>query len=177
MKKVTKIDKIQPSKAAKKKLRVAAYCRVSTDSDAQLESLETQMNHYKSYITARDDWEFAGLYFDEGITGTKASKRPQLMRLITDCKARKIDFVITKSIRRFSRNTTDCLEIVRTLLNLNIPVYFEKENINTGSMESELFLSILSGVAEGESTSISENNKWSIKKRFDEWRSCILHVA
>ena len=80
MKKVTKIDKIQPSKAAKKKLRVAAYCRVSTDSDAQLESLETQMSHYKSYITARDEWEFAGLYFDEGITGTKASKRPQLMR-------------------------------------------------------------------------------------------------
>ena len=98
MKKITKIDKIQHPKADKKKLRVAAYCRVSTDSDAQLESLETQMSHYKSYITARDDWEFAGLYFDEGITGTKASKRPQLMRLITDCKARKIDFVITKSI-------------------------------------------------------------------------------
>ena len=167
MKKITKIDKIQHPKADKKKLRVAAYCRVSTDSDAQLESLETQMSHYKSYITARDDWEFAGLYFDEGITGTKASKRPQLMRLITDCKARKIDFVITKSITRFSRNTTDCLEIVRTLLNLNIPVYFEKENINTGSMESELFLSILSSMAEGESTSISENNKWSIKKRFE----------
>lgn len=167
MKKITKIDKIQHPKADKKKLRVAAYCRVSTDSDAQLESLETQKTHYESYTSTRDNWEFAGLYFDEGITGTKASKRPQLMRLITDCEARKIDFVITKSISRFSKNTTDCLEIVRTLLNLNIPVYFEKENINTGSMESELFLSILSGVAEGESTSISENNKWSIKKRFE----------
>lgn len=167
MKKVTKIDKIQPSKAAKKKLRVAAYCRVSTDSDAQLESLETQKTHYENYINSRDDWEFAGLYFDEGITGTKADKRPKLMRLIEDCKAKKVDFVITKSISRFSRNTTDCLDIVRTLLNLNIPVYFEKENINTGSMESELFLSILSGVAEGESTSISENNKWGIKKRFE----------
>lgn len=167
MKKVTKIDKIQPSKAAKKKLRVAAYCRVSTDSDAQLESLETQKTHYENYINSRDDWEFAGLYFDEGITGTKADKRPKLMRLIDDCKAKKVDFVITKSISRFSRNTTDCLDIVRTLLNLNIPVYFEKENINTGSMESELFLSILSGVAEGESTSISENNKWGIKKRFE----------
>lgn len=167
MKKVTKIDKIQPSKVAKKKLRVAAYCRVSTDSDAQLESLETQKTHYEHYINSRDDWEFAGLYFDEGITGTKADKRPKLMRLIEDCKAKKVDFVITKSISRFSRNTTDCLYIVRTLLNLNIPVYFEKENINTGSMESELFLSILSGVAEGESTSISENNKWGIKKRFE----------
>ena len=167
MKKVTKIDKIQPSKAAKKKLRVAAYCRVSTDSDAQLESLETQKTHYESYINSRDDWAFAGLYFDEGITGTKADKRPKLMRLIEDCKAKKVDFVITKSISRFSRNTTDCLDIVRTLLNLNIPVYFEKENINTGSMESELFLSILSSMAEGESTSISENNKWGIKKRFE----------
>ncbi len=167
MKKVTKIDKIQPSKAAKKKLRVAAYCRVSTDSDAQLESLETQKTHYESYINSRDDWAFAGLYFVEGITGTRADKRPKLMRLIENCKAKKVDFVITKSISRFSRNTTDCLDIVRTLLNLNIPVYFEKENINTGSMESELFLSILSGMAEGESTSISENNKWGIKKRFE----------
>ena len=166
MKKVTKIDKIQPSQAAKKKLRVAAYCRVSTDSDAQLESLDTQKEHYKSYITSRDDWTFAGLYFDEGITGTKADKRPMLMRLIEDCKARKIDFVITKSISRFSRNTTDCLEIVRTLLALDIPIYFEKENINTGSMESELFLSILSSMAEGESASISANNKWGIRKRF-----------
>lgn len=167
MKKVTKIDKIQPSSSAKKKLQVAAYCRVSTDSDAQLESLETQKTHYKNYINSRDDWEFAGLYFDEGITGTKADKRPKLMRLIEDCKAKKVDFVITKSISRFSRNTTDCLDIIRTLLNLNIPVYFEKENINTGSMESELFLSILSSMAEGESTSISENNKWGIKKRFE----------
>ena len=100
------------------------------------------------------------------ITGTKADKRPMLLRLIEDCKAKKIDFVITKSISRLSRNTTDCLEIVRTLLSLDIPIYFEKENINTGSMESELFLSILSSMAEGESASISENNKWSIKKRF-----------
>ena len=89
MKKVTKIDKIQPYSSAKKKLQVAAYCRVSTDSDAQLESLETQKTHYKNYINSRDDWEFAGLYFDEGITGTKADKRPKLMRLIEDCKAKK----------------------------------------------------------------------------------------
>ena len=167
MKTVTKIDKVQPLKTEKKILRVAAYCRVSTDSDAQLESLETQKKHYESYITSHRDWKLVGIYFDEGITGTKAEKRPRLMRLIADCKAKKIDFVITKSISRFSRNTTDCLEIVRTLLNLNIPIYFEKENLNTGSMESELFLSILSSMAEEESTSISENNKWSAKKRFE----------
>jgi DNA invertase Pin-like site-specific DNA recombinase len=163
MKKVTKIDSIQQKS---NKLRVAAYCRVSTDCDAQLESLDAQKQHYESYIVARSDWQFAGLYYDEGITGTKKEKRPELMRLIQDCEAKKIDFIITKSISRFSRNTTDCLELVRKLLELGIPIYFEKENINTGSMESELFLTILSSMAEGESFSISENIKWSIKRRF-----------
>ena len=167
MKKVTKIAEAANTKVKLKKIRVAAYCRVSTDSDAQLESLEAQKTHYETYITSRDDWEFAGLYYDEGITGTKKDKRPELMRLIGDCKAGRIDFIVTKSISRFSRNTTDCLELVRKLLDLNIPIFFEKENINTGSMESELFLAILSGMAESESVSISENSKWSIQKRFE----------
>lgn len=167
MKKVTKIAEVKNPKGKIRKLRVAAYCRVSTDSDAQLESLDAQKTHYESYITSRDDWEFAGLYFDEGITGTKKDKRPELMRLIGDCKAGRIDFIVTKSISRFSRNTTDCLELVRKLLALNIPIFFEKENINTGSMESELFLAILSSMAEGESVSISENSKWSIQKHFE----------
>lgn len=166
MKTVTKIDRIADTATKKKKLRVAAYCRVSTDSDAQLESLEAQKAHYENYILSRDDWEFAGLYYDEGITGTKKEKRPELQRLMADCAARQIDFVITKSISRFSRNTTDCLELVRTLQNLDIPILFEKENINTGSMESELFLAILSSMAEGESVSISENSKWSVQRRF-----------
>lgn len=166
MKKVTKIEGAQNNITIKKKLRVAAYCRVSTGSDAQLESLEAQKTHYEQYINSREDWQFAGLYFDEGITGTKAEKRPELLRLISDCEAKKIDFVITKSISRFSRNTTDCLALVRKLQSLDIPLFFEKENINTGSMESELFLAILSSMAEGESTSISENAKWSIKRRF-----------
>lgn len=166
MKKITKIDGVQNNSTIKKELRVAAYCRVSTGSDAQLESLEAQKTHYERYINSRKDWKFAGLYFDEGITGTKAEKRPELLRLITDCEARKIDFVITKSISRFSRNTTDCLALVRKLQSLNIPIFFEKENLNTGSMESELFLAILSSMAEGESASISENSKWSIKRRF-----------
>lgn len=130
MKKVTKIAEAANTKVKLKKIRVAAYCRVSTDSDAQLESLEAQKTHYETYITSRDDWEFAGLYYDEGITGTKKDKRPELMRLIGDCKAGRIDFIVTKSISRFSRNTTDCLELVRKLLDLNIPIFFEKENIN-----------------------------------------------
>lgn len=166
MKKVTRLGGDDKKKSTAKVLRVAAYCRVSTDSDAQLESLDAQKTHYENYINGREDWEFAGLYFDEGISGTKKEKRPALLRMIADCKAGKIDFVITKSISRFARNTTDCLEMVRKLLELNIPIYFEKENLNTSSMESELFLAILSSMAEGESTSISENNKWSIQRRF-----------
>ncbi len=166
MKTVTKIDKITDTAPRKKKLRVAAYCRVSTDSDAQLESLEAQKAHYENYILSRDDWDFAGLYYDEGITGIKKEKRPELKRLMDDCAAKLVDFVITKSISRFSRNTTDCLELVRTLQSLGVPVFFEKENINTGSMESEMFLAILSSMAEGESVSISKNGKWGIQQRF-----------
>ena len=166
MKKVTRLGGDVKKKSTAKVLRVAAYCRVSTDSDAQLESLDAQKTHYENYINGREDWEFAGLYFDEGISGTKKEKRPALLRMIADCKAGKIDFVITKSISRFARNTTDCLEMVRKLLELNILIYFEKENLNTSSMESELFLAVLSSMAEGESTSISENNKWSIQRRF-----------
>ena len=166
MKKVTKICDNTPKRKSSDAIKVAAYCRVSTDSDAQLESLETQKSHYEKYINGREDWEFAGIYFDEGITGTKKEKRPELLKMIKDCEAGKIDFIITKSISRFSRNTTDCLEMVRKLLDLNIPIYFEKENLNTSSMESEFVLSVLSGMAEGESSSISENSKWSIQKRF-----------
>lgn len=167
MKKITKIAQNTTTVSTEQhKLRVAAYCRVSTDNEAQLVSLDTQIKHYESYINANPDWEFAGLYYDEGITGTKKEKRPELLRMISDCKNKKIDFIVTKSISRFARNTTDCLELVRKLLDLGIYIYFEKENINTGSMESELMLSILSGLAESESVAISENSKWSIKRRF-----------
>ncbi|MDD4646009.1 MAG: recombinase family protein [Bacteroidales bacterium] len=166
MKKVTKIAPNAALSADQPRLRVAAYARVSTDSHDQLVSLETQISHYESFIKANPAWEFAGLYYDEGITGTKKDKRPELLRMIADCEHRKIDFIVTKSISRFARNTMDCLEMVRKLAQMGISVYFESENINTGSMESELMLSILSGLAEGESASIAENNKWSIQKRF-----------
>lgn len=131
MKKVTKIANNTPTIADKPKLRVAAYCRVSTDSDKQKESLETQIKHYESYIKANPAWEFAGLYYDEGITGTKKEKRPELLRMIVDCEKKKIDFIVTKSISRFARNTTDCLELVRKLLDLGISIYFEKKDFDT----------------------------------------------
>ena len=163
------IRKIEATKIGlPKKLKVAAYARVSTDSDEQLLSLKTQKEHYTSYIKNNPDWEFAGLYFDEGITGTKVDKRDELLRLLKDCEDGKIDRVITKSISRFARNTMECLEMVRKLMRLNISIYFEKENIDTEHMSSELMLSILSSIAESESRSISENSKGSIKHRFQE---------
>ena len=166
MKRITKIE----NKAAreKKKIRVAAYCRVSTDSDEQLISLDAQKAHYESYIKLNDEWEYAGLYYDEGISGTKVDARNGLLSMLSDCEDGKIDLIITKSISRFARNTTDCLEMVRKLIDLGIYIIFEKEKIHTGSMESELMLSILAGLAESESVSISQNSKWGIRKRFEK---------
>lgn len=169
MKKVTKIDSraVNPiGENEAPKLRVAAYCRVSTDSDEQKESLETQIRHYESYIKANPAWTFAGVYSDEGVTGTKKEKRPELLRMIADCEDGRIDYIVTKSISRFARNTADCLELVRKLQKRGIFIYFEKENLDTGTMESEFMLSILSGLATEESASISQNNKWSIQRRF-----------
>ena len=163
MKKITRIEVNQKEESA---LRVAAYARVSTDDDAQLVSLKTQKAHYEKLIAENKSYAFVGLYFDEGVTGTKKECRDGLLKMLKDCEDGKIDFILTKSISRLARNTTDCLEIVRRLLDLNIGIYFEKENIDTRTMESELMLSILSSLAESESRSISENNKWSIKKRF-----------
>ena len=148
------------------KKRVAAYCRVSTGEDAQLLSLETQKAHYESWIKANAEWEYVGLYYDEGISGTKKETRPTLMRMVEDCEHGLIDHVVTKSISRFASNTADTLELVRKLLSLNVPIFFEKENIDTGKMESELLLAIMSSIAESESVSISENRKWSDRNRF-----------
>lgn len=164
MKRITKIEAAKDS--GRKKLRVAAYARVSTDSTEQLVSLETQKNHYERYIKARPDWEYAGLYYDEGVTGTKMAKRDGLLRLLADCDRGLIDYIIVKSISRFSRNTVESIETVRKLCDKGIYIFFEKENIDTGKMEGELLLSILSSLAESESHSIAENNKWSIQKRY-----------
>lgn len=164
---ITEIKQIQQPDSKKKNLRVAAYCRVSTAHDAQLESLTTQREHYEKLIAENDNWELVNIYYDEGLTGTKKDKRTALRHLLADCENGHIDYIITKSISRFSRNTTECLEMVRQLQHQNIPVFFEKENINTMDMESELILSILSSLAEDESRSTSENNQWAIRKRFE----------
>lgn len=163
MKNITKIDaKIK----VKEKLKVAAYARVSTGSFEQKLSLETQKAHYEKVIRENSDYEFAGIYFDEGVTGTRVDKRDGLLLMLKDAKDGKINFILTKSISRFARNISECLEMVRKLLSLGVGIYFEKEEINTKDMESEFMLTILASLAESESKSISENNKWSIKKRF-----------
>lgn len=165
--KITKIEATQ-SFSQVKKIRVAAYARVSTSSEEQLSSLEIQKEHYDRFIGDNPEWEYAGLYYDEGISGLKLANRDGLLRLLKDCDDGKIDRVITKSISRFSRNVTDCLEMVRRLTRNGIYILFEKENIDTEHMSSELMLSILSSIAESESRSISENSKWSVKHRFEE---------
>ena len=163
MKRITKIDA-----AAKetKKLRVAAYARVSTDSADQLVSLDAQKEHYEQVIKNCPNWEFAGLYYDEGVSGTKMAKRDGLLRMLADCERGLIDYILVKSISRFSRNTVESVETVRRLSAMGIYIFFEKENIDTGKMEGEMMLSIMSSLAEDESRSLSENNKWSIQKRF-----------
>ena len=150
-----------------KKLRVAAYARVSTDSKDQENSLKNQREYYEKFIPQHPNWEYIGIFFDDGISGTSVRNRAGFREMIEACKAGRIDLIVIKDVSRFARNTTDCLEMVRSLTDLGISIFFEKENINTGSMESELMLSILSSLAESESVSISENEKWSIRKRFE----------
>jgi len=164
------VKTIEAHPAEKKKLRVAAYCRVSTDNDDQRESLETQKAHYEAWIRLHSEWECAGIFYDFGITGTKADVRDGLQALLYECRIGRIDYVLTKSVSRFSRNTTDCLELVRELLSYNVPIYFEKEKLDTGSMETELVLAILSSLAQEESASISKNVKWGNQKRIKNGR-------
>lgn len=171
MKKVITIEAVKQSGingVAKYKIRVAAYCRVSTSNLEQISSYQAQKEHYTKMITSNPEWELIDIYADEGISGTSKEKRTDFQRLINDCGQLKIDLVITKSISRFARNTTDCIETVRMLKSLGIAVHFEKENINTMSAESELILSILSSIAAEESKSISQNIKWSHQKRAKE---------
>ena len=146
------------------KLRVCAYCRVSSDHTGQLQSFSAQVEYYTRLIENNDAWTFAGIYADEGISGTAKDKRDEFLRLIADCEAKKVDMVITKSISRFARNTADCIETVRKLKVLGIAVFFEKENINTMSAESELLMTVLSSIAQEESISTSKNNRWAIQK-------------
>ena len=183
---VTKIPKkrvtvIEPKrsivvdKAKYEQLRVAAYCRVSTDSEEQLTSYKTQMKVYSEMITAKKEWQFAGLYADEGISGTRADKRPEFNRMINDCLAGKIDYIITKSVSRFARNTVDCLDTVRMLKSRGIGVFFEEQNIDTLKSDSELYLVIYAGFAQSESESISKNITWSYRKNFEDGKAIFIY--
>ncbi len=170
MKKVTVIEASsrESETADNRKIRVCAYCRVSSMHKEQQNSFEAQVSHYTKYIKSNCQWEFAGIYSDEGISGTKKEIRPEFMRLINDCENGRIDMVITKSISRFARNTADCIETVRKLKSLGVTVYFEKENINTMSQESELILSVLSSLAQEEAASMSSNIRWANQRRYKQ---------
>lgn len=150
--------------------RVVAYARVSSDKDAALHSVSAQISYYNELITNHPGWDFAGIYADEGITGTKDA-RPEFQRLLEDCRAGKIDMVITKSINRFARNTVTLLSTIRELKTLSVDVYFEKENMHSISGTGELMLTLLAMYAEEESRSASENQKWRIQKMFEEGKT------
>lgn len=148
------------------KRRVAAYARVSTDSDEQFTSYEAQIDYYTRYITKRDNWEFVKVYTDEGITGTSTKHRDGFNLMVKDALDGKIDLIITKSVSRFARNTVDSLTTVRKLKDAGVEVYFEKENIYTFDSKGELLITIMSSLAQEESRSISENVTWGQRKRF-----------
>lgn len=152
----------------KKHLRVAPYCRVSTDKEEQLSSYEAQIEYYTEKIDANPDWTMVRLYADEGITGTSAKKRKDFLQMIRDCERGKIDLVITKSVSRFCRNTLDGLNYVRRLKRHGVGVYFEKENVNTLFMDNEMILTFMMSQAQAESESLSGNVKWGHRKNFKD---------
>ncbi|WP_348621595.1 recombinase family protein [Paenibacillus polymyxa] len=148
------------------KKKVAAYCRVSTDSVEQKESYTNQVNHYTKYIQNNLEWEMADIYADEGITGTSTKNRTHFNRMIQDARNGKLDLILVKSISRFARNTLDLLKYVRELKSLGVAVFFERENINTLDTTGEVLLTILSSLAQDESRNISENSRWGILRGF-----------
>ena len=147
-------------------LKVAAYARVSTDKEDQINSLTNQREYFESYIKSKDDWEFVEVYFDEGITGTQTKKRKVFNRMINDCKNGKIDLILTKEVSRFARNTVDTLNYTRMLKEYDVGVFFINDNIDTRQNDGEFRLAIMASVAQEESRSISENVKWGVRKRF-----------
>ncbi|WP_417119881.1 recombinase family protein [Ruminococcus bicirculans (ex Wegman et al. 2014)] len=149
-------------------LRVAAYCRVSTEQEEQQNSFAVQVAYYTDLINKKKEWTLAGIFADEGISGTQTKKRTEFNRMIRMCKKKKIDLIITKSISRFSRNTVDCLQYIRQLKELGIGVIFEKENINTLTMTSEFMIALYGSFAQAESESISKNILWGKEKAYRE---------
>ena len=165
------IRRISPKITAK---RVAAYARVSTLAEAQEESYETQVNYYSDMISGTAGWEFAGMYADQGITGTSATKRPQFMKMLEDARDGRIDLILCKSISRFSRNFVDAQRYIHELKAINVEVRFEKEGIKSLDPGSDLIFSLMAAIAQEESRSISENVKWSYQRLAEQG---IRHVG
>ena len=168
---VTVIPALSPTEIKERKykqIRVAAYCRVSTDHEEQQNSYQVQIAYYTDLINSNPEWTLAGIFADEGISGTQTKNRTQFNKMIRKCKQKKIDLVLCKSISRFARNTVDCLEHIRELKLLGIGVMFEKENINTMTMNSEFIISLYGSFAQAESESISKNVTWGVEKSFKE---------
>ncbi len=163
---IKKIEQPIPKLTARK--RVAAYARISMESERMNHSLSAQVSYYNNLIQRTPEWEFAGIYADDGISGTGIKKRLEFRRMVSDAEKGMIDIILTKSIQRFARNTVDLLNTVRHLKDIGVEVRFEKENISSFTGDGELMLSILASIAQEESRSISENCKWSIKKGFEK---------
>ena len=154
-------------KVEEKKLRVAAYCRVSTLLEEQEGSYETQVRYYEDKISKCPNWICAGIFADDGKSATGTAKHDDFNSMINDCMNNKIDLVLTKSVSRFARNTVDALQNIRKLKDKNIPIIFEKEGINTMESGGELLITILSSQAQEESRNISENTRWGITRKFE----------
>jgi site-specific DNA recombinase len=152
----------------KRKKRVCAYARVSTDTEDQINSYNAQIREYTSQIKENNDWEFVNMYADEGISGTSTKKRVNFLRMIDDAKAGKIDLILVKSLSRFARNTVDCLSIIQELRTINVEVFFEKENISSSDSKVDFMMTIFSSIAQEEARNISENVKWGIRKRYKD---------
>ena len=161
------ITKIPAKPKEDSTIRVAAYARVSADKDAAFHSLEAQTEYYQKYVGKHPDWVLVDIYSDNAISGT-TNNRPEFQRMLTDCRAGRIDLVISKSITRFARNTVILLETIRELKQLNIDCFFEKENMHSISPDGELLITLLAMYAEEEARSASENQKWRIQKRFEK---------
>ena len=155
-----------------KKLRVAAYCRVSTNHEQQESSLETQISYYGKLIAEHDDWRLVKIYAERA-SGTQTKKRPEFMKMIRACKQGKIDLILTKSVSRFGRNTLETLKTLYELLGLNVKVYFEKENLSNYNKEMRTMMGIYVGFAQEESKSMSDNIKWGIRERMREGKVCL----
>ena len=163
---------VEKSKSEINKKNACAYCRVSTDNEEQITSYNSQIQHYSSMIKSNPELNFVGIYADEGISGTQMKKRDEFLKMIEDAKKGKIDLIIAKSISRFARNTVDTLNTVRLLRGLNVDVYFEKENIHTLNMDSEMFLTLYSAFAQAESESTSMNVKLGLRAKMKRGEAC-----